>query len=447
MKPNTIKLLTTVALVLLCCASPALAQISLGTAQNFGVLGGSTVTNTGATTVNGNVGVSPGSAVTGFPPGVVVGGAIHSNDAVAMQAQNDLTTAYNNIAATPCTVDLTGQDLGGLTLTPGVYCFSTSAAITGALTLDALGNPNALFLFKIGSTLTTASASSVTVINNGGSSCNKAYWQVGSSATLGTGTSFAGDILALTSITLTTGANTSGRALARNGAVTLDTNHVNTCGVSVCPIITVNPATLPDGAVGAPYNQVVSATGGMSPYVFAVSSGALPGGLILNPATGSITGTPTAPGTFTFSITATDSTGCSGSRLYTMTIASAGCSVITLSPSTLPPGTAQTFYSQFVTASGGTGTYVYTVSAGALPNGFTLNPATGLISGSTLQSGLFNFTIRATDTMGCIGARPYSIAIAAFVPAGGPTLDTAGLIILMILLIGAGLFVMNRSSM
>src|ERR1700686_1295899 len=165
-------------------SSPASAQISLGTAQNFGVLGGSTVTNTGATTVNGNVGVHPGSAVTGFPPGGGVGGAIHSNDAVAMQAQNDLPTAYNNIAATPCTVDLTGQNLGGLTLTPGVYCFSTSAQLTGALTLDALGNANALFLFKIGSTLTTASASTVTVINNGGSSCTQVFWQVGSSATL-----------------------------------------------------------------------------------------------------------------------------------------------------------------------------------------------------------------------------------------------------------------------
>ena len=194
--------------------APALAQISLGSAQSFGVLGGSAVTNTGATTVNGNVGVSPGTAVTGFPPGVVVGGTIHSNDAVAQQAQDDLTTAYNEIAATPCTVDLTGQDLGGLTLTPGVYCFATSAQLTGALSLDALGNPNALFLFKIGSTLTTASGSSVTVIN-GGSACDSVFWQVGSSATIGTGTSFAGDILALISITLTTGANTSGRALAR----------------------------------------------------------------------------------------------------------------------------------------------------------------------------------------------------------------------------------------
>src|SRR5436305_14702148 len=108
-------------------------------------MGGSTVTYTGATTVNGNVGVSPGSAVTGFPPGVIVGGAIHSHDAVAMQAQNDLTTAYDNIAATPCNVDLTGQNLGGLTLTPGVYCFSSSAQLTGTLTLNALGNSTPFF--------------------------------------------------------------------------------------------------------------------------------------------------------------------------------------------------------------------------------------------------------------------------------------------------------------
>jgi hypothetical protein len=426
--------------------SPAFAQISLGTAQNFGVLGGSTVTNTGATTVNGNVGVSPGSAVSGFPPGVVVGGAIHSNDAVAMQAQNDVTTAYNNIAATPCTVDLTGQNLGGLTLPPGVYCFSTSAQLTGALALDALGNPNALFLFKIGSTLTTSSGSAVTVIN-GGNSCNHVFWQVGSSATLGTGTSLVGDILALTSITLTTGANTGGRLLARNGAVTLDTNNVNTCGVAVCPIITVNPATLPNGAVGTPYNQIVSASGGTAPYTFAVSSGSLPGGLVLNSASGAITGTPTTAGTFNFSITATDANGCSGSRLYTINIASPGCPIITLSPATLPPGMVLTPYAQQITASGGTAPYTYSIAAGALPPGLFLNPATGLISGTTQQAGIFNFTIRATDSVGCSGSRAYSIAISpAFGASDGPTLSFAGLMILMVLLIVAGVFVMNRLS-
>jgi hypothetical protein len=447
MKRTYISLLTIIGFAAFLAPSSAFAQISLGTAQGFGVLGGSTVTNTGATTVNGNVGVSPGSAVTGFPPGVVVGGAIHSNDAVAMQAQNDLTTAYNNIATTPCTVDLTGQNLGGQTLTPGVYCFSTSAQLTGALTLDALGNANALFLFKIGSTLTTASSSSVTVVNNGGSTCNKVFWQVGSSATLGTGTSFTGDILALFSITLTTGSNTNGRALARNGAVTLDTNNVNTCGVSICPIITVNPASLPNGSVGTPYSQTVSASGGTSPYTFSLSSGSLPTNLLLNGATGAITGTPTTVGTFTFTITATDATGCSGSRLYTITIASPGCPAIILSPATLPPGQILVPYVQTITASGGTAPYTFAIAGGALPAGLSLNPATGLISGTPLVMGLFNVTIRATDAAGCQGARTYALAIlAAIQPEGGPTLNFVGLMILTVLLAAAGLFVMNRLS-
>jgi len=209
-------------------SSSAFAQVNLGTSQSFAVLGGSTVTNTGPTVITGNVGVSPGSSVTGFPPGTVAGGSIHAADAVAAQAQSDLTTAYNAAAGTPCGIDLTGQDLGGLTLTPGVYCFTSSAALTGTLTLNFQGNPDALFLFKIGSTLTTASGSSVVLSNTAGATCpTNLFWQVGSSATLGTGSTFAGNILALTSITATTGASLTGRALARNGAVTLDTNTVN----------------------------------------------------------------------------------------------------------------------------------------------------------------------------------------------------------------------------
>ena len=211
-------------------ASPSLAQVSLGTAQSFGVLAGSTVTNTGASVITGNLGVSPGTAVTGFPPGIVTPpGTIHSADAVAGQAQSDLTTAYVAITGTPAGTDLTGTDLGGLTLVPGVYGFSTSAQLTGTLTLNAQGNPNAVFIFKIGSTLTTASSSSVIFIN-GASSCN-VFWQIGSSATLGTTTAFGGNILALTSITLNTGANVSGRLLARNGAVTLSGNNIVACGV------------------------------------------------------------------------------------------------------------------------------------------------------------------------------------------------------------------------
>jgi hypothetical protein len=203
-------------------ASTALAQLS-----SFAVLGGSTVTNTGPTIVNGNLGVSPGSAITGFPPGAVSGGTIHAADGVAAQAQSDLTILYNQLAGTPCSTNLSGQDLGGLTLTPGIYCFNSSAQLTGTLTLDALGNPNSTFIFQMGSTLTTASNSSVLLINNA-SSCG-VFWQVGSSATLGTGTSLVGNIVALTSITLNTAAGVAGRVLARNGAVTLDDSNVTFC--------------------------------------------------------------------------------------------------------------------------------------------------------------------------------------------------------------------------
>ncbi|MET1077965.1 MAG: ice-binding family protein [Pseudomonas sp.] len=221
-------------------AGPAFA---LGpTVQTFGALAGSTLTNTGPTVVNGNLGVSPGNSIIGFPPGVVIG-TIHAADATAAQAQLELVADYTTAANTACNTDLTGQDLGGLTLTPGTYCFSTSAQLTGTLTLDFQGNPNAQFLFKTGSTLTTASGSSILLINSGGTTCPATLtWQVGTSATLGTGSSFAGDILALSSVTLTTGANLAGRALARNGAVTLDTNSVTACAPNVQPPGTVLPA-------------------------------------------------------------------------------------------------------------------------------------------------------------------------------------------------------------
>ena len=229
-------------LAALAFASSAQAQapVDLGTVDSFAVLGASTVTNTGPSVINGDLGVSPGSALTGFPPGTV-NGTIHAADAVAAQAQSDLTAAYIDAAGRACQVVLTGQDLGGMTLTHGVYCFSTSAQLTGTLTLNAEGNPNAVFIFQIGSTLTTASGSNVRLIN-GAQSCN-VVWQVGSSATLGTTSTFRGNILALTSNTVTTGTTVDGRVLARNGAVTLDSNTVTRAQCDETgPTVTINGA-------------------------------------------------------------------------------------------------------------------------------------------------------------------------------------------------------------
>jgi hypothetical protein len=229
-------LMAIAASVLLSGPSPSSAATApvLRSAQGFAVLGGSTVTNTGSSTITGNVGVYAGSAITGFPPGTVAGGTIHGPDAVSLQAQKDVTIAYNGLAAMPFTSDLTGLDLGGRTLISGVYHFDTEAQLTGLLKLDAQGNNNAFWVFQIGSTLTTASNSVVQVIQLGTNDGKDdgVFWQVGSSATLGTGTAFEGNILALDSITLTTNATIlNGRALARTGAVTLDTNTISI----VCP--------------------------------------------------------------------------------------------------------------------------------------------------------------------------------------------------------------------
>jgi hypothetical protein len=197
---------------------------SLGRARTFAVLGGSTVTNTGATRITGDLGVSsPGVSVTGFPPGTITGGAQHVGDAVANEAQRDAQTAYAALAGNACATPLTGQDLGGKTLAPGVYCFTSSAQLTGRLVLDARGSSNATFIFQIASTLNTATNSSI--VMSKGARAGNVFWQVGSAATLGTGTAFAGNILAYSSITMTTGASLSGRALAR-AAVTLDANNV-----------------------------------------------------------------------------------------------------------------------------------------------------------------------------------------------------------------------------
>jgi len=196
----------------------------LGSAQSFAVLGASTVTNAGPTVIAGDLGVSPGTAITGFPPGSVTGGTVHAGDATATAAQAAAHTAYAALLAEPCGTNLTGKTLGtspgAVTLSPGVYCFNSSVQLTGALTLSGDG----VYVFKTGSTLTTASNSSVVLAN--GATAGKVFWQVTSSATLGTKTAFEGSILANISDTVTTGAGVTGRVFALTGAVTLSGNRI-----------------------------------------------------------------------------------------------------------------------------------------------------------------------------------------------------------------------------
>jgi hypothetical protein len=258
-------------------AGAAEATVGLGTAGSFGVLAGSAVTNTGPTVVNGDLGVHPGTAITGFPPGTV-GGSIHSADAVAAQAKTDTTTAYDDAAGrTPFTMVAT--ELGGRTLQPGVYRGAT-LGITGTLTLDAAGDPNAVFIFQAGSTLITGTDSRVSVIN-GAQGCN-VFWQVGSSATLGTRTQFVGTVLALTSITANTGATVQGRLLARNGAVTLDTNTITraTCaaaGPTTTTSTSTTSTTTSTTSTTAPATTTTTTAVGLGPVTGVAPTGAAGG--------------------------------------------------------------------------------------------------------------------------------------------------------------------------
>jgi hypothetical protein len=229
------------------------APVGLGTAAPFAVLAGTpAVTNTGPTTITGDLGISPGSAVTGFPPGTVTG-TIHAADAVAVQAQTDLTAAYTVAAGLPVTA--THGTLGGLTLVGGVYnAGGVTLDLTGTLTLDGQDDPSSVWVFQATSDLVTASASSVALIN-GASPCN-VFWQVTSSATLGSGSTMVGTILALTSITMADGVQLNGRALARNGQVTLINDQVDAsvcaaAAASATPVATPVPTPTPVASAAA----------------------------------------------------------------------------------------------------------------------------------------------------------------------------------------------------
>jgi Ice-binding-like len=268
-KGATLLAFTTAAAVLLMFATPANAAlhatVPLGTAAQYAVLGSSTVTNTGPSTLNGSLGVSPGTSITGFPPGKVIApGTTNRTNAAAAKARADLTAAYIDAAGRP--IDGTvHSNLANMHLQAGVYAGPSHGALslTGPLVLDGAGNANSVFIFQTNSSLITASSSTVSLIN-GAQECN-VFWQVGSSATLGTGSVFTGNILALTSISVTSSVTVHGRALARNGAVTLDNDTFTrpTC------------AAAPPGSPTAPPS--LTAPGGGAPTAPGATPNAVPG--------------------------------------------------------------------------------------------------------------------------------------------------------------------------
>lgn len=313
--------------------------VNIGTAAPFGVLGSSAVTNTGPTIVNGDVGVSPDSSITGFggPPNGSLTGTIHKTDAVAAQAQSDVTTAFNTASSLTPTTSGIGE-LNGLSLTPGVYSGGAlSLADNGALTLA--GSATAVWVFQAASTLTIGSATHITM-TGGATACN-VFWRVGSSATIGTAAQFVGTVLADQSITATTGATIAGRLLASNAAVTLDTNTITAptgCAPAGTPVTTSSPS-ITSGAptastVGTSYAFTVTASGTPAP-TYTVTSGTLPAGLTLNGTTGVISGTPTTSGSSTVTITATNGQSPDASAVYTFVTAPAAVAAV---PS--PGGTA-----------------------------------------------------------------------------------------------------------
>jgi cell division septation protein DedD len=275
-------------LVAASAGAQAATSVGLGTVGSFAVIAGAGITNTGPTTTTGDIGTFPTTSITGLAS-MTVNGTNQAGDAVTQSAKNDLVTAYDSAAGQGPTVPISGE-LGGMTLVSGVYNSASSLGLTGTLTLDAAGNPNSVFVFQAGSSLTTASGSQVALIN-GAQACN-VFWQVGSSATLGTGSAFRGTVMALTSITLTTGATVDGRVLARNGAVTLDTNTItrSTCSTSTpatasavatptasatptpTPSATPTPTPTPTPTVSAPARPTAS-TKPSTPQVSVTPSG------------------------------------------------------------------------------------------------------------------------------------------------------------------------------
>ncbi|MGA4881215.1 ice-binding family protein [Streptomyces lydicamycinicus] len=403
-------------------------SVPLGTAATYGVLANTAVTNTGPTVVNGDLGVSPAGAVTGFPPGTVTG-TIHVNDAAAAQAQADLLIGYANALSQPVTGTV-ATELGGTTLTPGVYnSLSGTFTLNGPLTLDAQGNPNAVFIFKMTTTLTTGAAGNVNLINQAQSA--NVFWQVGSSATLGAGSTIRGSILAFTSITATAGAIVDGRLLALGAAVTLDSNAVTVPPLSTCQVV-VQPVAGPV-VVGqpTPVSAVVTCNGlPVSGASVTFTGGAVPVNATTNAAgiaTGSLTFNTAGPATITATVTAAGSgcacTGVVSAPLPITVTPQPSCQVV-VQPVVGPVVVGQpTPVSALVTCNGlpVSGASV-TFNGGAVPVTVTTNlagVATGSLTFNTAGTATVTATVTAAGTAcSCTGVVSAPITIPITAPTG-----------------------------
>jgi hypothetical protein len=390
--------LVVLGVAMLAYRTPSLGQAApaLGSAASFAVLGASEATSDGPTTIAGNVGVSPGDTVRGMTSATFSLGGIYRNDALAKQAHKDSAAAYANLAARSCDSGLTGQNLGGKTLTAGVYCFASEARLTGILMLDAGGNRDTVWIFQVKGTLIVDAGASV-VVTNGGYDGN-VFWQVGASATIGERSGFRGSILALTDITLNEGATLSGRALTQQGAVRLHGNDLSVC----CQPIPVAPSTLSNAVEGDAYVQRLTATGGTNAFTFELASA--PAWLSLQ---GDVLSGTAVAGVYTFTVIARDNvTRCTGQQTYTVTV----CPKLTIDNLTLPDGTARVPYSVPIAVSGSDS---YTLDATANP-AWALSITGNVLSGTPPRSGLYDITVTATDTVTrCFVSRTYRVNVAS----------------------------------